>query len=69
MSMQDKVISRYLVKRHGTWIRGSKQQTLTIRPEVMEVCDATAREDSREYFHLKNVVKIVASDRSLDDHQ
>ena len=65
MSTQGKVHSRYLVYRHGTWLGGAKNQLMILRSDQIELCDATAREDSRDYLLLKNIVKIVPSISTL----
>jgi hypothetical protein len=65
MSTQGKVHSRYLVYRHGTWLGGAKNQMMILRSDQIELCDATAREDSRDYLLLKNIVKIVPSISTL----
>lgn len=53
--------SRYLVQRQGTWLGGAKNQILTFKPDEVELCDATEREDGKELFKLSNIVKIVPS--------
>lgn len=63
---REEFTSRYLVQRQGTWLAGSKNQFLTFKPDAVELCSATEKEDGKESFKLADIVKVVPSRRSFD---
>lgn len=66
-TLEDQVVRRFLVQRHGGFFGGSKNQFLTIKKHSIELADATSREENKEVFLLSDIVKIVPVPEAKSD--